>query len=129
MSKKGQSGNPAGRRAQQPIHVRNLARKHTKPAIKKLVEIMNGDDIRAAGAAASVLLDRGWGKPATMVALDEGTKGKITFVMDLGPDEPELKLASGSPPSLPAATEAPEGGAAVVDQGVAVASDGGAAGD
>ena len=60
--KKGQSGNPGGR-VGIPAEVRELARKHTTDAIKRLAHWMNSDDPRASVAACNALLDRGYGKP------------------------------------------------------------------
>lgn len=60
---KGQSGNPGGR-PKVAGHIRELARKHGPDAIAKLVELMHGDDGRIARAAATDLLDRGYGKPS-----------------------------------------------------------------
>lgn len=45
--------------------IRSLARSHTESAIKTLAGIMNEKKSPAAArvAAASAILDRGWGKP------------------------------------------------------------------
>ena len=59
---KGQSGNPNGRRKESK-DVIELAKKHTAEAIRKLAEIMRGDNTRAAVHAANSLLDRAHGKP------------------------------------------------------------------
>jgi len=63
---KGQSGNPRGR----PKHkdrIRALARRHTAAALAALAEIAKrGASESARIAAANALLDRGWGKPATV---------------------------------------------------------------
>jgi hypothetical protein len=59
---KGQSGNPSGR-PKEAAEVRDLARSHTKAAIKRLADWMASDDPRASVAASAALLDRGWGKP------------------------------------------------------------------
>ena len=67
----GQSGNPGGR----PLDgqkVAETARSYTREAIDTLVDIMrNGNDERVRGAAATALLDRGWGKPKVEVVSDE----------------------------------------------------------
>lgn len=48
-----------------PTDVASLARSFTKDAIQTLGGIMKrGDKDAARVAAASILLDRGWGKPA-----------------------------------------------------------------
>lgn len=50
--------------AKTPTDIRSLARKHTESAINTLAGIMNQHEAppSARVAAASVLLDRGWGK-------------------------------------------------------------------
>ncbi|WP_395119645.1 DUF5681 domain-containing protein [Rhodanobacter sp. FW102-FHT14D06] len=61
---KGQSGNPGGRpKTSGPA--RNLARVYTVEAIETLAEIMRDKKANhtARAAAATALLDRGWGKP------------------------------------------------------------------
>jgi hypothetical protein len=65
MFKKGQSGNPGGR-PKAIVEVKELARQHTPQAIETLAKIMMNDEAMAAArvAAATVLLDRGWGKAA-----------------------------------------------------------------
>lgn len=63
---KGQSGNPGGRPKGGDESVA-LARKHTKRAIERLAEIMEGEDSTAAARAANVLLERAWGKPAQTI--------------------------------------------------------------
>jgi len=65
MFRPGQSRNPSGRpKSDQTI--RDIARVHTEEAIKTLAEIAgnpkSSDSARVQ--ACSVLLDRGWGKPA-----------------------------------------------------------------
>lgn len=65
---KGQSGNPAGR-PRADLEVRDAARLYGEEAVKKLVELMRGDDSRIAKAAADSILDRGFGKPSQAVEL------------------------------------------------------------
>ena len=65
---KGQSGNPGGR-VGVPAEVRELARRHTKDAIERLVHWLNSDNPNASVAAANSLLDRGYGKPAQLLNL------------------------------------------------------------
>lgn len=61
---KGQSGNPKGR----PVKDRSLSaicRTFTEEAVETLVEVMRtGDKPMERVAAATVLLDRGWGRPS-----------------------------------------------------------------
>lgn len=51
--------------AKAPTEIRSLARQHTKSALKVLAGIMNESEAphSARVAAATALLDRGWGKP------------------------------------------------------------------
>lgn len=65
---KGTSGNPGGRPKGQLIHVRELAQHHTVAAIEALVEICTSPTSKentasARVAAATAILDRGFGKP------------------------------------------------------------------
>jgi hypothetical protein len=64
----GASGNPGGRPGAL-ADVRDLAREHTPAAVAKLAHIMDkGKSEMACIAAASALLDRGWGKPVQPVS-------------------------------------------------------------
>lgn len=65
---KGKSGNPGGR-PKECAEVKALAREYGPEAIQKLVELMRGEDLRVAKAAADSLLDRGFGKPAQSMEL------------------------------------------------------------
>ena len=68
--KKGQSGNPGGR-PREVAEVKALARQHSEEAIRTIVELMRtAEHERTRLAAASELLDRGFGRPA--MALDLG---------------------------------------------------------
>lgn len=59
--------------AKASLDIRSLARKHTESAIKTLSGIMNQTKAPHAArvAAATSLLDRGWGKPAQIIAGDD----------------------------------------------------------
>ena len=59
---KGQSGNPGGR-PKDAAQIADLARKHSRAAVLRLVEWMKSDNPKASVAAAQALLDRGYGKP------------------------------------------------------------------
>ncbi len=60
---KGQSGNPGGR-PKEDAEVKALAREYGPRAIRRLVELMEGDNPKVAASAAVALLDRGFGKPS-----------------------------------------------------------------
>ena len=67
----GASGNPGGRPGALS-DVRELAREHTPAAVVKLAHIMEkGKSEQACIAAASALLDRGWGRPTQPIAGDD----------------------------------------------------------
>lgn len=72
----GQSGNPAGK-PKTVEHVRDLARQQTADAISTLAEIMRDKKAphSARVAAATGLLDRGWGRPAQAVEVS-GPEGQ-----------------------------------------------------
>jgi hypothetical protein len=61
---KGQSGNPGGR-PKAIVEVQELARAQTAASIRALVRVRDAKDAPPAAvvAAATVLLDRGWGRP------------------------------------------------------------------
>lgn len=74
----GQSGNPGGR-PKASARVRDAAREHTESAIDVLVSIMTNTDAATAArvAAASAILDRGYGKPTQPIDGD-GDGGPIS---------------------------------------------------
>jgi hypothetical protein len=58
--------------AKAPTDIRSLARAHTAAAIASLAGIAtNGESEAAKVSACIALLDRGWGKPAQVIAGDE----------------------------------------------------------
>lgn len=61
---KGVSGNPGGR----PKGIAAKAREHTERALEVLTEGMESEDEKVRLTAAKEILDRGWGKPLTMMA-------------------------------------------------------------
>ena len=67
----GQSGNPGGR-PRENAEVKALARQYTERAILTLASIMQNEDAKGSErvAAASALLDRGYGKPAQTIGGD-----------------------------------------------------------
>src|SRR5687768_2107957 len=69
--KPGQSGNPGGRPKLPPeiVELRALARQHTPAAVTAIIAVMGDQKAPASArvAAASEILDRGWGRaPATL---------------------------------------------------------------
>lgn len=62
----GISGNPGGRPKAEG-HVRDLARAQTGRAIAALVEALEDQNGRVRVAAATALLDRGWGRPTQVI--------------------------------------------------------------
>jgi hypothetical protein len=73
------SGAPAAPVAVTPL--RALARAYTAEALQTLAEIMRDEGATAAArvAASNALLDRGYGKPGTVVSGDE-EGGAVGFV-------------------------------------------------
>ncbi len=76
---KGQSGNPGGR-SRELQHVIRLAQEHGPAAIAALANIMGdtGAPPAARVAAATHLLDRGFGKPAQPLTGADG-EGAVRF--------------------------------------------------
>ena len=97
-----QSGNPGGR-PKASARVRDAARLHTDTALGVLLEIAKGGTSEAARvAAANALLDRGYGKPTTV--LDGDGEG--------GPIQTSLRVSFIRPAAIAAeAGDDAEGGA------------------
>jgi len=73
---KGVSGNPSGRTIV-PKEVRELARKASPDAMKRLVELIKSDDERVAYMAAQAILDRAYGKARPA---EDDTAGKAVQI-------------------------------------------------
>jgi len=65
----GQSGNPSGR-PRGDARVKELARQYTDMAVQALVKAL--DNEKTCVAAATALLDRGYGKPAQEITGPDG---------------------------------------------------------
>ena len=73
--------------AKAPIEIRSLARQHTEEAVNALLRIIRKPDAAdsAVVAAASYLLNRGWGTPPSVIQGDEeGGPIKITQIELIG---------------------------------------------
>ena len=68
--KKGQSGNPGGRSGKHIADLSREARRYGALAVSTLVKICRGGQERNQLAAATALLDRGYGKPLQAFQLD-----------------------------------------------------------
>ncbi|MCH9809357.1 MAG: hypothetical protein K0U74_16650 [Alphaproteobacteria bacterium] len=90
--------------AKAPIDIRSLARAHTKKSIEVLGGIVsNGKRDSDRIAAATALLDRGWGKPKQELSIER----KRTYA-ELTNDELEA-IARGEADSGEGATSAEDG--------------------
>jgi hypothetical protein len=90
----GKSGNPNGR-PKDNGHVRALAREYTEQAIQALVDALA--DPKTAVAAASALLDRGYGRPAQALTGEDGGAiiQEVRHIHDLkGLSDSELETLS-----------------------------------
>jgi hypothetical protein len=89
---------PARRRARPDAvpydgrRVDELARSHTEEAIAQLAELMRSDDARISLAAATALLERGWGK-----GIPDANQGGRDPVIEL------MKAIDGRSKSIPGA--------------------------
>ena len=69
--KPGQSGNPGGMR-RDVGHIREMARAAAPQAIEALIRALTDKNVRCQIAAASELLDRGFGRPPQFIEVDAG---------------------------------------------------------
>jgi hypothetical protein len=85
--KPGQSGNPRGR-PRVVADVREAARKWTAEAIETLAAIMRDKKAppAARGAAATALLDRGWGKPVQQIEAENAEPRLVITIKRYDPD-------------------------------------------
>lgn len=81
--KKGESGNPSGR-PKVAGEIRELARAHTADALGTLISIAKDPKKPAAArvAAASAILDRGYGRPAQPI--EGGDKPFTLTILEAG---------------------------------------------
>lgn len=91
------AGRPAGSRdsatVEQKVTLQELARQHTDLAIGVYVKVATeGESESARVAAASAILDRGYGKPSQAMELTGADGGPIE-TMELGPVETARRIA------------------------------------
>jgi hypothetical protein len=85
----GISGNPSGRPKVEG-EVRDLARRYTKRASRRLAELIKSPNERVAVVAATALLDRGWGRPAQVLTGAEGAPLNLVVGLMSGPIDDAL---------------------------------------
>jgi hypothetical protein len=90
MWQKGVSGN-AGGRPKIAAEVKELARRYGPEAFRRIVQLMRSDDERVALAAATVVLDRAYGRPITPVA-DVGEAQRLVISWIGEGDQPANQL-------------------------------------
>lgn len=79
LFKPGQSGNPGGR-PKGYAEFQAACRKHSKAALKVMVEHLSHEDGRLRQAAAEALWDRAWGKPPQAMAGPGGEGAGLIIV-------------------------------------------------
>lgn len=84
--RKGQSGNPSGR-PKVVEYIRDLARSHGEAALLTLVDLLKAKDGRIRVAAATALLDRGYGRPSQAVELNIRREDIASRIAALSPEE------------------------------------------
>jgi hypothetical protein len=101
---KGQSGNPGGR-PKGAYDLQERARRHVNLALEALIEVASNKEAPPAArvSAASVLLDRGFGKPLqtthstiTKVDLDKWTDGELAEYLTALGDQPNTEAETDS---------------------------------
>lgn len=101
--KKGQSGNPTGRRkrsqedARREIELKELAKTHTQEALDRLVYWMRNDNPKASVTAATAILDRGHGKPVQQIDMDVNVKPQDVSAEPLPAKEWDERYGSDRP--------------------------------
>jgi hypothetical protein len=88
---KGKSGNPGGR-PKGYADLTEAARRHSKDALRTLVNALNDEKLCVQAAVA--LLDRGYGKPA-QAHTGEGGQGPIHILVSTGVDRTAREDHSG----------------------------------
>jgi hypothetical protein len=94
LFKPGTSGNPGGR-PKAALDVQALARTHTTAAVRALAEALRDPKLKVA--AATALLDRGWGKPAQHVTTDGETSLIVQHLLAVREVGAELPMLDAKP--------------------------------
>jgi hypothetical protein len=96
---KGQSGNPGGRPSGLG-EIREIARQHTDGAIETLVRVMGDKEASPSAqvAAASALLDRGWGRPAQTIDANINNQESFSDVLRRISESKQAEKESASVP-------------------------------
>ena len=90
---RGVSGNPGGKPKGEDV--RSLARKNTKRAMERIVELIDDEDPRVALMAAKEVLDRAYGKPKMIADDDGGDRKNVTInIVRYADDKPAEQLAA-----------------------------------
>lgn len=79
---KGQSGNPNGR-PKAPVDIAALARVHGPQCVAVVVDLLASTDERIRLAAATVLIERGFGKPVQPIAGDPDNPLTVRYVIEM----------------------------------------------
>lgn len=93
---RGVSGNPGGKPKGEDV--RSLARKNTKRAMERIVELIDDEDPRVALMAAKEVLDRAYGKPKVAEDDETGDKKQVTINI--------IRHADRDQPTEPVGTQA-----------------------
>ena len=88
--KPGQSGNPHGR-PPAPVDIAALARVHGPRCIEVAVELLDSPDDRIRLGAVVALLDRGYGRPATVIATPDGNSAPTLHLLAAMQISPQLE--------------------------------------
>ena len=88
---KGTSGNATGKAKRLP-DPGELARKHTAACIKALARALTGADLQASVAAATALLNQGYGLPNQHLALG---LPRLSLFLHAPPDDAETARTNG----------------------------------
>lgn len=90
---KGVSGNPGGKPKGEDV--RALARKNTKKAMQRIIDLIDDGDPRVAFMAAKEVLDRAYGKPK--VVEDDGSDKKSLTINIVRYEQADQNVTDAQP--------------------------------